>query len=68
LTESLTMPRSVLRELQEHARRIEEIIATLEELSDEERLRRIRSGLKEYKQGKYVIVKDPKKILELARD
>ena len=68
MTESLTMPRSVLRELQEHARRIEEIIATLEELSDEERLRRIRSGLKEYKQGKYVIVKDPKKILELARD
>jgi hypothetical protein len=59
------MPRSVLRELQGHARRIEEIIATLEELSDKEGLRRIRSGLKEYEQGKYVVVKSTEKIDEL---
>lgn len=68
MTESLTLPRSVLRELQEHARRIEEIIATLEELSDKEGLRRIRSGLKEYEQGRYVVVKDPEKIVELLED
>jgi hypothetical protein len=62
------LPRSVLRELQEHARRIEEIIATLEELSDKGGLRRIRSGLRDYDQGRYVVVEDPKKIVELVRD
>lgn len=67
-TESLTLPRSVLKELQEHARRIEEIIATLEELSDREGLRRIRAGLNEYEQRRYVVVKDAEKIIELVRD
>ena len=60
--------RSALRELQEHARRIDEIITTLEELSDKKGLRRIRSGLKEYEQGKYVVAKDPEKIVELLED
>jgi hypothetical protein len=58
----------VLRELQEHARRIEEIIATLEELSDREGLRRIRSGLKDYEQGRFGVVKDPEKMVELLED
>ena len=56
------MPRSVLRELQEHARQIEEIIATLEELADKEGIRRIKSSLKQYEQGKYVVVESPKQL------
>ena len=62
------MPRSVLKELQDHARQIEEIIATLEELADQEGIRRIRSSLKEYEQGEYVVVEDPKEMESLLGD
>jgi len=62
------VPRSVLKELQEHARQIEEIIATLEELADQEGIRRIRNSLKEYEQGEYVVVEDPKKMESLLGD
>jgi len=58
----LSVPRSVLRELQQHARQIEEIIATLEELADKEGIRRIKSSLKQYEQGEYVVVEDPKQL------
>ena len=58
----MSVPRSVLRELQEHARQIEEIIATLEELADKEGIRRIKSSLKQYEQGEYVVVEDPKQL------
>jgi len=58
----LSVPRSVLRELQQHARQIEEIIATLEELADKKGIRRIKSSLKQYKQGVYVVVEDPKQL------
>lgn len=68
MSESLSVPRSVLKELQEHARQIEEIIATLEELADQEGIRRIRNSLKEYEQGEYVVVEDPKKMESLLGD
>ena len=58
----MSVPRSVLRELQQHARQIEEIIATLEELADKEGIRRIKSSLKQYEQGEYVVVEDPKQL------
>lgn len=58
----MSVPRSVLRELQDHARQIEEIIATLEELADKEGIRRIKSSLKQYEQGEYVVVEDPKQL------
>lgn len=62
------MPKSVLKELQEHARQIEELIATLEELADREGVKRIRSGLKNYQKGEYVVLDDPKKIESLVDD
>jgi hypothetical protein len=68
MTESLSVPRSVLKELQDHARQIEEIIATLEELADHEGIRRIRSSLKEYEKGEYVVVEDPKEMKSLLGD
>ena len=61
----MSVPRSVLKELQDHARQIEEIIATLEELADQEGIRRIKSSLKQYEQGEYVVVEDPKQLNSL---
>ena len=68
MTESLVVPRSVLKELQEHARHIEELIATLEELSDQEGMKMIKSGLRDYAKGEYVVLEDPKKIGSLHED
>jgi len=61
LSRSLSVPVTVLRELQEHARHIEEIIATLEEFADKEGMKRIKSGLEEYEQGKYIVLEHPRK-------
>jgi hypothetical protein len=55
-------------ELQEHARQIQEIIATLEELADKEGIRRIKNSLKQYEQGEYVVVEDPKQLDSLLED
>jgi len=68
MTQSLSVPRSVLKELQDHARQIEEIVATLEELADQKGIRKIRSSLKEYEQGEYVVVEDPKEMKSLLGD
>jgi transcriptional regulator with XRE-family HTH domain len=65
LSEFLSVPRCVLLELQEHACRILGIIATIEELADKGGIRRTKSSLKQYEQGKYVVVEDPKHLESL---
>jgi hypothetical protein len=64
LAEVVTIPLPLLKELYEHFYRIEEIIATLEELSDEEGLKRIEKSLDDYTKKKYVTVKTPEMIRE----
>jgi hypothetical protein len=59
LTEVVSIPRPLLKELYEHFNRIEEIIATLEELSNEEGLERIEKSLKDNQKKEYVTVKTP---------
>jgi hypothetical protein len=64
LTEVVTVPRPLLKELYEHFDRIEEILATLEELADKKGLKRIEKSLEEYKKKEYVAVNSPEKIRE----
>jgi hypothetical protein len=64
LTEVVSIPRPLLKELYEHFNRIEEIIATFEELSDEEGLERIEKSLEDYQKKEYVTVKTPDMIRE----
>jgi len=54
LTEAVSVPRPLLKELYEHFAKIEEILATLEELSDKEGLKRIEKSLEEYKERVYI--------------
>ncbi len=63
LTETVSIPLPLLKALYEHFDRIEEILATLEELSDKEGLERIEKALEEYKKKEYV-VSSPEKIRE----
>ena len=55
---------SLMKELYEHFDRIEEILATLEELSDRKGLKRIEKNLEEYKKKEFIKVKSPEKIRE----
>ena len=64
LTEVVSIPRPLLKELYEHFARIEEILATLEELSNKEGLERIEKSLEEYKKKEYITVRSPEKIRE----
>ncbi|MFH2112107.1 MAG: hypothetical protein ABIJ47_12715 [Candidatus Bathyarchaeota archaeon] len=64
MTDVVTIPRPLLKELYEHFDKIEEIIATLEELSNEEGLDRIEKSLEDYKKKEYITVKTPEMIRE----
>jgi hypothetical protein len=62
LTETISVPLPLLKELYEHVDGIEEILAILEELSYKEGLKRIRKSLKEYKKKEYITVSSPEEI------
>ena len=62
MSEAVTVPKPLLKELYEHFSKIEEILATLEELMDKEGLERIRKSLEEYKKGEYATAKTPEEI------
>ena len=64
MVETVSIPRPLLKELYEHFDRIEEILSTLEELSDKKGLRRIEKSLEEYKNKEYITVLSPDKIRE----
>jgi hypothetical protein len=64
LTEVVSIPRPLLKELYEHFDRIEEILATLEELSNKKGLKRIEKSLEEYKKKEHSTVISPEKIRE----
>jgi hypothetical protein len=64
LSEVVSIPRPLLKELYGHFAKIEEILATLEELADNEGLRRIKRSLQEFKQKEYLAVENPEKIRE----
>jgi len=52
----------LLKELYEHFAKVEEILATLEELANKEGLERTERSLQEYKKKEYVAVKRPEDI------
>ena len=56
MVESVAVPKELLRELHEGLLKVEEVLATLEELMDREGLERIRKAKEEYEKGEYVTV------------
>ena len=62
LGDVVSVPRALLEELYVHFMKIEEILATLEELMDKEGLERIKRGLEEYKKGEYVVAESEEDI------
>ncbi len=65
MNEAVTIPKPLLKELYEHFDKIEEILATLEELSDKQGQRRIARSRKEYERKQCVTVTEPAKLKEI---
>ena len=62
MTENITIPKDLLKELREGLLRVEEVLATLEELMNREGLERIRKAEEEYKKGEHIIVENAKEL------
>jgi len=62
LDDVVSVPKALLEELYVHFMKIEEILATLEELMDKEGLERIKRGLEEYKKGEYLVAESEEDI------
>jgi len=64
VAETVTLPKRLLEDLIKHLDGVSSVLSTLEELLDEEGLKRIREGLKDYEEKNYVTAKN---IEELRR-
>lgn len=66
LSESVIIPIDLLRDLYIGLIKVEEVLATLEELIDKEGLERIKKAEKEYKEGEYLTVRSSSEIKKLV--
>ncbi|MBC8223604.1 hypothetical protein H8E65_03375 [Candidatus Bathyarchaeota archaeon] len=66
MTEYVSIPTELLTELREGLAKIEEILATLEELSDKDGLKEIREAEKEYEKGDFSITRNAEEIRKLV--
>ena len=66
MAKTVAIPEELLRELVLELSRVEEVLATIEELLNEEGLKRIRRAVEEYRKGDYIVVEssEAKKLLE----
>ena len=62
---TVVVPKELLRELVLELSKVEEVLATLEELLNEEGLKRIREAEEEYRKGDYVVVESGKEVEKL---
>lgn len=62
MSESVAVPKRLLKELYTGLAKVEEVLATLEELMDKEGLERIREAEREYEGGEYVVVQSSEEI------
>ena len=67
MASSVSLPRDLLRELREHIDKVEEILATLEEMFDSEGMARIKRATEEYRRGEVVSAERIEDIREVLR-
>lgn len=64
--ESVSIPKGLLKDLYMGLTKVEEVLATLEELMDKEALERTRRAEEEYRKGEYITVRSSDEIKKLA--
>jgi hypothetical protein len=67
LAKTVTIPEELLREFVVELSRVGEVIATIEELLDEEGLRRVRGAEEEYRKGDYIVVESSREVEKLLK-
>jgi hypothetical protein len=65
LAESVIIPKELLKDLYSGLTKVEEVLATLEELMDREGLERIRKAEEEYRKGEYITIQSGSEIKKL---
>jgi hypothetical protein len=68
LAKTVTIPEELLKDLYVGLARVEEVLATLEELMDKEGLKRIRKAEEEYRKGKFETVRNSSEIERLLSE
>ena len=68
MAKSVTIPEELLKDLYVGLARVEEVLATLEELMDKEGLKRIRKAEEEYRKGKFETVRNSGEIERLLSE
>lgn len=66
MAESIAIPKTLLKDLYMGLAKVEEVLATLEELMDKEGLERTRKAEEEYRKGEYITVKSSSEIEKLT--
>ena len=66
MVESVAVPKELLKDLYLGLSKVEEVLATLEELMDKEGLERIRKAEEEYGKGEYVTIQSSSEIKKLT--
>ena len=64
MTESITVPRDLVKQLHEGLIRVEEVLVTIEELLDKKGRRRTKKAEAEYSRGEYIVVENTKELME----
>ncbi len=64
-TETIEVPRELLRELTERLARVEEVVATLEELNDTEGAERVRRAEADLRKGRKRTARTPEELREI---
>ena len=64
MTESIAIPRDLLKQLHEGLIKVEEALATLEELTNKEGMRRIKKAEEEYRKGEYTVIENAEELKE----
>lgn len=66
MTESVTIPKELLRDLYTGLAKVEEVLSTLEELMDREGLERTRKAEEEYRRGEHITIQSSSEINKFA--
>jgi len=65
MTETITLPKEILQNLIKNLDEIKSILETIEELLDKEALKRIKEGMKDYKEKRYITAKTKEELKEI---
>ena len=66
MAESISIPKTLLKDLYMGLAKVEEVLATLEELMDKKGIDKIHKAEEEYRKGEYVTVQSSSEIKKLT--